>query len=76
MDNKAADDYIKDIAQAQGEAIGLAKGKAMGEKQATITIVKNMCKNNIDNRTIHIYTGLSIEEIEHIRQQQSDKDQE
>ena len=47
---------------AEGEAIGLVKGKSEGK----IEVVKNMLKLNMSNEIISKSTGLSIKEIEEI----------
>jgi len=71
MDNKAADDYIKDIAQAQGEAIGLVKGEAIGIAKGEAELNKKLhaiattlLTQGISIEIIMMSTGLSREAIE------------
>lgn len=54
-------------AELKGEAIGMEKGKAEGEQQAKIQIAKNLL-DILDNNTISLKTGLSINAIENLRQ--------
>ena len=46
---------------------GIEKGKKEGAKQEKILIAKNAIENNLDDNTIKIITGLSLEEIKELR---------
>ena len=52
---------------ANAERKGLQKGKKEGAKQEKILIAKNAINNNLDDNTIKIITGLSLEEIKELR---------
>ena len=52
---------------ANAEKKGLEKGKKEGAKQEKILIAKNAINNNLDDNTIKIITGLSLEEIKELR---------
>ena len=66
MDNQAAEDYkINQIKQQIIEAE--EKGKAEGKVERDIEIAKNLLSQNIDINTISTATGLSIAEIEKLK---------
>ena len=52
---------------ANAERKGLEKGIEKGENRKTIEIAKNAIDNNLDDNTIKIITGLSLEEIKELR---------
>ncbi len=43
------------------------KGMQKGRKEGIIEIAKNAIDNNLDDNTIQIITGLSLEEIKELR---------
>ena len=49
------------------EQKGIEKGKREGAKEEKILIAKNAIDNNLDDNTIQIITGLSLEEIKELR---------
>lgn len=49
------------------EQKGIEKGKKEGAKEEKILIAKNAINNNLDDNTIQLITGLSVEEIRDIR---------
>ena len=52
---------------ANAERKGLQKGIQKGRKEGIIEIAKNAIDNNLDDSTIQIITGLSLEEIKELR---------
>lgn len=54
-------------AEKKGLQKGIEKGKKEGAKQEKILIAKNAINNNLDDNTIKIITGLSLEEIKELR---------
>ena len=71
MDNRAADDYIRDKrqeienkAREEGEARGKAEGKAEGETKKAIEIAKKMLSKGKDIEEIMEFTDLSLAEIQ------------
>ncbi|MCC8369716.1 MAG: Rpn family recombination-promoting nuclease/putative transposase, partial [Rickettsia endosymbiont of Oxypoda opaca] len=63
MDNKAVEDFMIESAEARGEA----KGKAEGEYNKSIEVAKNMLAAGSDYDFISKVTGLSITEINKLR---------
>jgi len=66
MDNRAADDYIRDKRQ-EIEARGKAEGKAEGETKKAIEIAKKMLIKGKDIAEIIEFTDLSKEQIEKLK---------
>ena len=66
LDYKAVMDYAKEEAEKKGREIGLEqgieKGLEKGKKEAKISIAKNLL-DVLDDETIVIKTGLSLEEV-------------
>ena len=62
------DGYEKGIKQGieQGREQGIKQGIEQGIKQNTISLIKNMAKENIDIEQISKITGLSIEKIKEL----------
>ena len=74
MDNQAAEDYkINQIkqqiieAEEKGKAEGKVEGKVEENIRVKIEIAKNLLSQNIDINTISTATGLSIAEIEKLK---------
>ncbi|MCC8369750.1 MAG: transposase, partial [Rickettsia endosymbiont of Oxypoda opaca] len=67
MDNKAVEDFMIESAEARGEARGMQIGKAEGKAETMTLVAKNLLAQNIDINTISIATGLSIAEINKLR---------
>jgi predicted transposase/invertase (TIGR01784 family) len=65
-ENKMYKDSLVYTAKLEGEKRGLKKGIEKGENRAKIDIANNLL-DILDNRTIAIKTGLSIEVIEGLR---------
>jgi predicted transposase YdaD len=61
---------LKTIGLAEGEAIGLKKGKAEGETQAMIKVVLNSHAKGLSLETIVSITGFTENEITEILKQQ------
>ena len=55
---------------AQEMAKGMAKGKAQGKRENNTLIIKNMLEKNYDINEIAEITGLSIENIQKIQNQE------
>lgn len=53
----------------EGHAEGLQQGKAEGIAEEQMKIIKNMLNENLDIKDISKYVGLSVEEIEEIKNQ-------
>ena len=51
---------------AEGEAIGIEKGRTEGERQKALEIAKNMKSLGLPTETIIQVTGLSKEEIDNM----------
>ena len=49
------------------EQKGIEKGLKEGENKKAIEIAQNAIKNNLDDNTIQIITGLSLEKIKELR---------
>ena len=54
-------------AERKGLQKGIEKGLKEGENRKAIEIAKNAIENNLDDNTIKIITGLSLEEIKELR---------
>ena len=54
-------------AERKGLQKGIQKGIQKGRKEGIIEIAKNAIDNNLDDNTIQIITGLSLEEIKELR---------
>ncbi|KJW03979.1 putative transposase [Rickettsia argasii T170-B] len=79
MDNKAVEDFMIESAEARGKArgmqisrnegmqIGEARGKVEGEYNKSIEIAKNILAAGSDYDFIAKVTGLSIDEINKLR---------
>jgi predicted transposase/invertase (TIGR01784 family) len=52
---------------SQGRSEGIELGRLEGEKLKALEIAKNMLKNNIDEKIIEVSTGLTIEEINELK---------
>ena len=65
-DNRAAEDYMKEAAEAIGEARGEARGEAMGAEKKAIEIAKNLLKLGMSIDSIAVSTGLAHEQIKKI----------
>ena len=63
------DGYEKGIKQGieQGREQGIKQGIEQGIKQNTISLIKNMSKENIDIEQISKITGLSIDKIKELQ---------
>jgi len=55
-----------DTAKAEGEAIGLEKGEAIGEQKKAIVIAKKLLKSGMTKEDVMDATGLTVEQIEQI----------
>ena len=51
----------------KGKKEGLEEGLKKGENKKAIEIAINAINNNLDDNTIHIITGLTLEEIKELR---------
>jgi hypothetical protein len=51
----------------KGEKIGIEKGEKIGEKKNTHKVIINAIKLDMPNEQISLLTGLSVEEIQEIR---------
>ena len=51
----------------EGEIEGVRKGKDEGIKENQIFMIKNMLENHVTDDLISLYSGLSIEEINQIK---------
>ena len=66
MDNRAAEDYLINVAKAEGKAEGEAKGRAEGEakgraegkKETKIKIAQRMLANGLSPTLVSAITGL------------------
>ena len=54
----------REIALAEGISVGREQGMQQGSHARNIEIAKQMLQNNMSKSDIHMYTGLSLEEIE------------
>ena len=54
---------------AYAEEKGMVKGIEQGAKLEKIEIAKNLIQNGLDNKLISKSTGLSLEEVEKLRQE-------
>ncbi len=61
--------YAEEKGILKGIEQGLEKGLEHGAKQEKIEIVKNLIQNGLDSKLISKSTGLSLEEIEKLRQE-------
>ena len=61
--------YAEEKGILKGIEQGLEKGLEQGAKQEKIEIVKNLIQNGLDSKLISKSTGLSLEEIEKLRQE-------
>ena len=66
-DNRAAFDYQYDKGKAEGIDLGMEKGKVEGKAERDIEIAKNMLSKNYPLSDISAMTGLSIDEIKHLK---------
>ena len=55
---------------AKGKTLGMAQGKAQGKRENNTLIVKNMLEKNYDMNEISEITGLSVENIQKIQNQE------
>jgi len=65
-----ADKYIDEGVQkgmVQGIQIGRSEGLQIGEAKKTMEVAKNLLAQNIDIKTISVATGLSIDEINKLK---------
>jgi predicted transposase/invertase (TIGR01784 family) len=53
----------------EGKMEGIKEGKMEGIKEGKLKDVRMMIKEGFDNQTIHRITGISIEEVEQLRQE-------
>ncbi len=65
--------YSKAVSKAEGIALGkaqgIAVGKSEGKTEEKLIILTNMIKNNLNDKTISVYTGMSLEEIKELKKQ-------
>ncbi len=52
----------------EGKEEGLKEGKEEGLKEKSIEIAKNMLKENVDINIISKYSGLSLDEINNLKE--------
>jgi predicted transposase YdaD len=57
----------KEEGRMEGEKIGIEKGEKIGEKKNTHKIIINAIKLDMSNEQISLLTGVSVEEIQEIR---------
>ena len=67
MDQKATEDAGYDKGLKAGMEQGIEQGIQQGKKQKTIEMVKKLKKQKVDIKVISEVTGLSIEEIESLK---------
>jgi hypothetical protein len=53
--------------RVEGEKIGIEKGEKIGEKKNTHKVIINAIKLGMSNEQISLLTGVSVEEIQEIR---------
>jgi predicted transposase/invertase (TIGR01784 family) len=69
-ENKMYRESLMYTAKIEGEEIGIKKGIEKGKKEREIEIAKASLKQNIDISTITLITGLTIDEIQEIKEKQ------
>ena len=58
----------REVGIAEGISVGRAEGIQQGSHNRNIEIAKQMLQNNMSKSDIHMYTSLSLKEIEELQE--------